>query len=353
MDDENKTTKQLVAELLEMRQQIAELEKEKAERVRAEETLRELNVRLEDQVADRTAGLQAANDQLQSEITERKLAEKEIKMFKEALDSSSDAVGMSTAEGKHFYQNRAFDKMFGDIGDDPPLTVYVDENVGREVFKTIMGGNEWNGEVAMYGEDEEVLDILLRAYSVKRDGRVVALVGVHTDISERKRTERALRESEERFEQLSKMDGLTGLLNRRGWNECLTAEEERARRYGHPSSVIIADLDGLKETNDAHGHKAGDDLICRATHCIQGAVRGVDKVARIGGDEFAVLGIECSEENACAILKRIEDALSAEGVRASWGMAMRNPSSGLKGAMAEADRLMYEMKAKRRTGRST
>ena len=163
-------------------------------------------------------------------------------------------------------------------------------------------------------------------------------------IIKRKRAERALRESEERFQRLSRTDGLTGLLNRRGWSECLADEERRAQRHGHPACVIVADLDGLKETNDRHGHAAGDELIRRSAECIRRAVRDVDKVARIGGDEFAILATECDENTADRITRRIEDAWSAEGIRASWGTAMRKPGSGLKGAMAEADRLMYEMK---------
>lgn len=174
-----------------------------------------------------------------------------------------------------------------------------------------------------------------------------------SDIIERKRVELALRESEARFQKLAKTDGLTGLLNRRGWNERLADEERRAQRHGHPSCVIIADLDGLKETNDRYGHAIGDDLIRRSADCIRKAVRDVDKVARIGGDEFAILTIECDESAANTIMKRIEDAWAAEGIRASWGIAVRNPNSGLKGAMAEADRLMYEMKANSQTRRST
>ncbi len=165
---------------------------------------------------------------------------------------------------------------------------------------------------------------------------------------EQKRAELALRESEARFQQLSRTDGLTGLLNRRGWNECLAEEERRAQRLGHPSCVMVADLDGLKETNDRYGHAAGDDMLRRAADCILGAVRDVDKVARIGGDEFAVLGIECDENTANILTARIEAAWTSAGIHVCWGVAIRNATSGLNGAMAEADRLMYEMKAGRR-----
>lgn len=136
------------------------------------------------------------------DITERKKAEKEIRLFKQALDSSSDAIGMSTPEGRHIYQNQTFDELFGCIGDDPPATVYVNEDVGREIFATIMNGDGWAGEVSMYGKNKTVLTALLRAYPVKEDGQVIALVGAHTDITERIQAETSLRESQQRLHQL-------------------------------------------------------------------------------------------------------------------------------------------------------
>ena len=136
------------------------------------------------------------------DITERKQAEEEIKIFKNVLDSSTDAIGMATPEGNHVYQNRTFDEMFGDIGDKRPETVFVNQNIGREVFKTIMRGDEWKSEVAMHGKDNKMFDILLRAYPVKNNGKIIALVGVHTDISERKQAEEALREREDRLSKI-------------------------------------------------------------------------------------------------------------------------------------------------------
>jgi PAS domain S-box-containing protein len=124
----------------------------------------------------------------------RQRAEEELHFFALAVKSSSDAIGMSTPDAKHYYQNKAFDDLFGEIGENPPATLYVDEQVGREVFRTIMGGNQWTGEVKMRGKAGELLDVLLRAYAIKDDtGRILGLVGVHTDVTERKRAEEALR----------------------------------------------------------------------------------------------------------------------------------------------------------------
>ena len=134
------------------------------------------------------------------DMTTRKQAEETLRQFKSAVEASSDAIGMSTPEGKHWYQNKAFDDLFGEIGSDSPARLYVDEPVGREVFKTIMNGNPWSGEVEMYGKDGNKLQILLRAYAVKDNlDRIVSLVGLHTDITERQQTEEALRASHERF----------------------------------------------------------------------------------------------------------------------------------------------------------
>lgn len=143
-------------------------------------------------------------------------------------------------------------------------------------------------------------------------------------------------------------DGLTGLYNRRGWDQLLAAEEERCRRLGHPACVVSIDLDGLKRVNDTEGHARGDELIQRAARAIREAVRAHDVVARLGGDEFAVLGVECDTAGAAALRDRVCAALPAAAVAASVGLAQRDPRSGLAAACDLADRAMYAQKAERR-----
>lgn len=136
---------------------------------------------------------------LSRDITKRKQTERELQMFRETVDNSSNVIGISTPEGKHFYQNVAFNDLFGYIGDNPS-SIYVDKTVVDEMFKTIKAGGRWDGEVKMIAKEGSVRDIQLRAYANKdSNGRVTALVGLHTDITERKQWEEKLRQSEERF----------------------------------------------------------------------------------------------------------------------------------------------------------
>ena len=140
------------------------------------------------------------------DITDRKKAEDSLQLFRDLVAHSSDAIGMSTPEGKHYYQNEAFDRLFGDIGENPPATLYVDQAIGETVFHTIMAGENWQGEVKMHTADGAILDILLRAFAIKApDGKLLAVVGLHTDITARKRAEediaRLNTELEERVQQ--------------------------------------------------------------------------------------------------------------------------------------------------------
>lgn len=151
------------------------------------------------------------------------------------------------------------------------------------------------------------------------------------------RTLRAVREE-------ASLDPLTGLLNRRGWQERVEIEERRARRYGSPATVVIIDLDRLKEINDTHGHEAGDELLRLAGESLRSAMRDTDAVARIGGDEFAVLCMESGADTGRRIEAKIRRALSEVGVEASVGWAARDPRQGIESAVDEADRAMLEEK---------
>lgn len=144
------------------------------------------------------------------------------------------------------------------------------------------------------------------------------------------------------------IDPLTGLYNRRGWERLVNAEEIRCRRYGHSACILVLDLDGLKRINDLKGHQQGDALIQLAGATIQSVLRESDIAARIGGDEFAVLGVECDALATDVLKRRLMRALIAAGVATSIGAAVREPQFTLTDALAKADEAMYEMKRSRR-----
>ena len=141
------------------------------------------------------------------DISQRKKSEEELRIFMEATLNSSDAIGISKPDGKHYYENIAFTKLFGNnTGDSPSETIFVDKELGRHIFNQIKKGEKWEGEVKMYNAQNSIIDVLLRAYAAKNsEGEITALVGVHTDISQQKKSEAQLIEAKERAEKSDKL----------------------------------------------------------------------------------------------------------------------------------------------------
>jgi diguanylate cyclase (GGDEF)-like protein len=146
------------------------------------------------------------------------------------------------------------------------------------------------------------------------------------------------------FERQSRLDSLTGLPNRRLWDEVVAKEQARCARHGYRALVAIIDLDDLKVTNDEHGHLAGDVLLRIAGEALRRAVRDTDVVARLGGDEFAVLAVEFEDGDPRAFAARLERHLGAAGVNASVGVVLAAPGEELTRAVERADRRMYDIK---------
>ncbi len=148
-----------------------------------------------------------------TDISKLKNTEKELKIFKESLENSTVAIGMATPEGMHYYQNKAFVDLFGNLGFSDPKKVYLDQEIAKQVFETIKKGENWKGEVKMITKDGIIKDIALRAYAnFNEKGEINALVGIHTDITERKKNIEKLRISQERY------DTVMGAINDGLWD---------------------------------------------------------------------------------------------------------------------------------------
>jgi diguanylate cyclase len=157
----------------------------------------------------------------------------------------------------------------------------------------------------------------------------------------------ALARRVERAENDALVDELTGLYNRRGWEQLVGHEQARGRRYGHQHALFFMDIDGLKIVNDEQGHDAGDSVIVRTAEAIRSITREHDVAARLGGDEFAVLAIETDGNEAAALGERLAAAFRAAGVSVSIGYARAEAPLDLAGVTRKADEAMYRRKGER------
>lgn len=144
-------------------------------------------------------------------------------------------------------------------------------------------------------------------------------------------------------EQRAIRDQLTGLIDQGEWWRRIGALDEQLARHPRPTVVAVIDLDGLKVVNDTHGHLHGDLLIKLAARTLSGTVRSGDLVARVGGDEFAVLAADHGAPPD-ALEHRLTAALTDNGVAASVGIADYKDHPTLRAAFAAADRVMYDNK---------
>jgi len=180
-----------------------------------------------------------------------------------------------------------------------------------------------------------------------------------TAAAESERRLAAQRVEIERLRRLSITDEATGLLNRRGFAEALGRAVQRARRYGEPGALLLIDLDGFKATNDTHGHAAGDRVLAVVADALRGQVRAVDDVARIGGDEFAVVLYPAPRRHAATRAAAIEAVLNSLTVswrgcgipiRASVGSHCFGADADAEDVFARADGDMYLRKNRRASG---
>ena len=188
---------------------------------------------------------------------------------------------------------------------------------------------------------------VLLTVSLVRDeaGAALYVITQVQDISERK-------ELAGRLEYLVDHDMLTGLFNRRRFEQELAQETERARRYGHPGAVLLIDVDHFKDVNDTFGHAAGDDLLKAVAGALKQRLRQTDVLGRVGGDEFAILlpgaGADRAKIVADEIIKGLNRSMAVLADRsvhltASVGVSLFDHLTDTE-VLGYADLAMYEAK---------
>jgi diguanylate cyclase (GGDEF)-like protein len=149
-----------------------------------------------------------------------------------------------------------------------------------------------------------------------------------------------------RLEGLARTDPLTGVPNRRVWEEELPRELERARRMGTGMCLAMIDLDNFKDYNDRHGHQAGDLVLKEAASAWRAEVRSTDLLARYGGEEFVLLLPACALEEAVQIVERLRVVTPL--VTCSVGLACWDFQEASSALVERADQALYAAKAKGR-----
>jgi diguanylate cyclase (GGDEF)-like protein len=155
--------------------------------------------------------------------------------------------------------------------------------------------------------------------------------------------------------QLARIDALTGLGNRRAFDEALDAELARARRAKTPLSLLVGDLDGFKQINDRFGHVVGDNCLREAAAAMRAAVRTPDLCFRWGGDEFAVVLVDADATIAATLASRLEKAVAGSCERPGGGRltltcghAELDPDMSAAEAVARSDAALLDLKQRDR-----
>ncbi len=218
-----------------------------------------------------------------------------------------------------------------------------------------------NGEQRIESEiEKQEVDGTVAYYSIISTpfkgpaGDLIGIVEHITDITERVKAEKALAASESRYKELSLIDELTKLFNKRYFNTHLKLEVERAIRHAQPLSLLLLDIDNFKHHNDTYGHADGDRVLARLGEVIAEAVRVSDIPCRYGGEEFTIILPATSGEQAIVVAERIRAGFAGvvfqpnpqETVQKTVSIGVTQycaDESGLK-LLERADQNMYEAK---------
>jgi len=266
---------------------------------------------------------------------------------------SSDMISVASWEGRYLYVSPASCALLGHEPNELVGSTFYDkvhENDRASVRRTHLLVLEKIGAAMIayriQRKDGRYIWFESTIREVPRSGRDTPreLVVVSRDITERKL-------QEERLKDMAILDDLTGLYNRRGFMALATQHLKQAKRAKRQALVIFADLNGLKRINDTHGHADGDRALIAAAEVFNRTFRDSDVVARVGGDEFAILAVEADDQSVEAIKARLQSALDHTNrghgrpwdVSVSIGIVSYDPEqhTSVEELMAGADREMY------------
>ena len=289
----------------------------------------------------------------------RRLAESE-RRFRLLADHSHDVISRVTADGHPIYLSPAATDMFGIAPHEMPesrldLVHPEDRDAQRHAMARVLETGESRTEVyrIRHRDGHYVwIESVIRRVPPESGEGPPELMFTARNISSRVATQQALEESRRELERLSREDALTGLANRRQFDERLAIALKRLSRHGTPVALLYMDLDRFKQVNDSLGHAAGDAVLKAFGSRLCDGVRETDLVARIGGDEFAILldGAPpgSGETVAAKLLQSMREPLDAGGtplvIGTSIGIAYATAPVEADALVQAADAALYAAK---------
>ncbi len=282
-------------------------------------------------------------------------------LFGSILENTNDIVVITSADDLDsggptiLYVNPAFTAVSGytwkeAVGQTPRMLQgpETDPTTISGIRDALAAGEPIRTEVLNYAKDGRPYWLDLNIFPLRDlDGHITNFAAIQRDITEWKNLEGELT-------RLANTDVLTGLRNRRSFFDAAASEVARAQRYGNTLSVILIDLDRFKLINDTYGHAAGDAVLVRFAGICRRQVRDVDLLARVGGEEFAILLTETPEDDAAELAMRIRHAVHeitmlADGqsfdFTVSIGVAAyQHGNDSLEALMQRADDALYRAK---------
>jgi len=323
------------------------------------------------------------------DLTERRLTTQRLEASEARLQSflnnSHSLMFIKDLTGRYLYVNdpftRAFDVDRFDIIFRSDAEIFPPDLAAQFTAndaEALAAGTGIEFEEVSRHHDGQIHTSIVHKFPMfDREGKVIALGGIVTDISERKlleealrqnneqlraaiRTEIALRQRQEQLQRIATQDPLTGVTNRAPFHQRAEHAIAASRRSGHLIVLLFIDIDRFKDINDTHGHAAGDEVLRQVASRLSSCLREVDAIARQGGDEFIVLlnGIERSDQ-ITQVTTRMQEELAkpmtVEGrdlsVTSSMGVAMYPRDGGdVSTLIRMADVAMYRSK---QLGRNT
>jgi diguanylate cyclase (GGDEF)-like protein/PAS domain S-box-containing protein len=290
------------------------------------------------------------------DITARKQAEEDASHYVAVVESSHDAIIGKDLDGVITSWNGGAERLYGYTGAEvrgKSVSILVpaghDDELPDLLVRVRAGDRVDDYETVRARKDGTLVDVSLTVSPIRsRTGTVIGAATIARDISARLRYQ-------EQLQFLAEHDALTGARNRRRFERDLSDQVARAHRYGEQAALLILDVDDFKRINDLHGHRTGDRALKAIAAALMLRLRETDVVARIGGDEFAVLLPYANESQAQVIAKSLQDTITEcrvdtpefahLSVSASIGLALINGETETEeAAFAEADRAMYENK---------